>query len=63
MFASQDPVHFPADVAVKALVEMRRVLKRGGVLATRDAVEQHFYPKRLGLDNWQLGEGRWSADG
>jgi hypothetical protein len=29
---------------------MRRVLKPGGVLGTRDAAEIHWYPTRLGMD-------------
>jgi SAM-dependent methyltransferase len=33
-----------------ALKEMKRVLKPGGFLATRDAADLHFYPKRHDLD-------------
>ncbi|KAK7968924.1 ubiE/COQ5 methyltransferase [Apiospora saccharicola] len=33
-----------------ALSEMRRVLKPGGILATRDAAELHFYPRHHDLD-------------
>lgn len=40
----------PPDLPVRALVEMRRVLKPGGILATRTGAEQHFYPRSLDLD-------------
>ncbi|KAM7184069.1 methyltransferase [Rhypophila sp. PSN 637] len=33
------------EMRTKALAEMRRVLKPGGILATRDAAHLHFYPK------------------
>ncbi|KAK8055060.1 hypothetical protein PG993_000287 [Apiospora rasikravindrae] len=38
-----------------ALKEMRRMLKPGGILATRDVAELHFYPPRCELD------GIWAA--
>ncbi len=43
--------HFlPPDIPLKALIEMRRVLKLGGVLASRDAAAQHVFPRSLDLD-------------
>lgn len=39
----------------KALAEMRRVLKPGGILATRDAAELHFYPRHHDLDRLWAG--------
>lgn len=45
----------PPDMPHKALAEMRRVLKPGGVLATRDTLEQHFYPRRVDLDRLWVG--------
>lgn len=51
VYASQLFPHLqPQDVALKALVEMRRVLRPGGILATRDAAELHFYPRSHDLD-------------
>ncbi|KAL9097538.1 MAG: hypothetical protein Q9165_000434 [Trypethelium subeluteriae] len=43
-------LHPPPDVPLRALTELRRVLKPGGVLATRDAAAQHFFPQSLDLD-------------
>ncbi|KAI1150085.1 S-adenosyl-L-methionine-dependent methyltransferase [Nemania diffusa] len=40
----------PPDLPRRALVEMRRVLKPGGILASRDAVSSMFYPRRFHLD-------------
>ncbi|KAH8819025.1 S-adenosyl-L-methionine-dependent methyltransferase [Xylogone sp. PMI_703] len=51
VFACQVMGHmWPHAASLKALVEMRRVLKPGGILATRDATYQHFYPRRFILD-------------
>src|ERR1700712_4763805 len=51
VYCSQMLVHLPPpNVPRQALVELRRVLKPGGILATRDGVAQHFYPKSLELD-------------
>lgn len=51
VFASQLFGHLPPpDMPLQALSEIRRVLKPGGILATRDGLEHHFYPRSLGLD-------------
>lgn len=51
VFASQLLGHVPLpDLPVKALTEMRRVLKPGGILATRDAGESHAYPRSLDMN-------------
>ncbi|KAL2844521.1 S-adenosyl-L-methionine-dependent methyltransferase [Aspergillus pseudoustus] len=40
----------PPEMPLKAITEMRRVLKPDGILAVCDTVEQHFYPRSVGLD-------------
>ncbi|KAI0483579.1 S-adenosyl-L-methionine-dependent methyltransferase [Xylaria cf. heliscus] len=51
VYCSQVLGHIPPpDLPRRALAEMRRVLKPGGVLASRDAVSSHFFPTHLRLD-------------
>lgn len=50
VFTSQLFPHLTEEMALRALREMRRVLRPGGLLATRDATELRWYPARLGLD-------------
>jgi ubiquinone/menaquinone biosynthesis C-methylase UbiE len=60
IYSSQLLGHLPPpDLPIQALVEMRRLLKQGGILAVRDGAHQHFYPPSLGLDNlWVRNQGR-----
>ncbi|PMD47075.1 S-adenosyl-L-methionine-dependent methyltransferase [Hyaloscypha variabilis F] len=59
VYCSQVLGHFPPpDLPLEALTEMRRVLKTGGILATREAIDAHFYPKSLDLDRLWLGKSR-----
>ncbi|KAM0285352.1 hypothetical protein ACHAQH_001541 [Verticillium albo-atrum] len=51
VFSSQVFPHLAtADMRSTALNEMRRVAKRGAIVATREAAELHFYPRAGGLD-------------
>jgi ubiquinone/menaquinone biosynthesis C-methylase UbiE len=66
VFASQLLIHLPEEKAtVRALSEMRRVVKHGGIVATRDGAKMLFHPdfnleklwaqnllKGIGLDGW-----------
>ncbi|KAH8704047.1 S-adenosyl-L-methionine-dependent methyltransferase [Talaromyces proteolyticus] len=57
VYASQVFGHFPPpEMPLSALVEIRRVLKPGGIVATRDAAFQRFYPSESQLDRL------WSAN-
>jgi SAM-dependent methyltransferase len=52
VYASQLFPHLAgAGTAAAALAEMRRVLRPGGVLATRDAMVQHFFPREMELEH------------
>ena len=54
----------PPDLPLRALAELRRVLKPGGILATRDGAAQHFYPQSLDLDRlWVQNQGRGLSKG
>ncbi|KAI1376974.1 S-adenosyl-L-methionine-dependent methyltransferase [Hypoxylon crocopeplum] len=51
VYASQVFGHLaPPEKLLRALSEIRRVLKPGGILASRDGLEHHFYPQSLNLD-------------
>jgi ubiquinone/menaquinone biosynthesis C-methylase UbiE len=65
VYSSQVLGHMPPpDLPLRALVEMRRVLKPGGILATRDGMVSHFYPQSLDLDRlWGQNEFRASRNG
>jgi ubiquinone/menaquinone biosynthesis C-methylase UbiE len=60
VYCSQLFGHLPSpDLSCRALAELRRVLKSGGILATRDGVAQHFYPQSLELDRlWVRNQAR-----
>ncbi|KAI1075274.1 S-adenosyl-L-methionine-dependent methyltransferase [Whalleya microplaca] len=50
VFASQLFPHLPPPtLPAEALKEMRRVVRPGGIVASRDAAAQHFFPRELGL--------------
>ncbi|KAK7705894.1 hypothetical protein SLS64_007846 [Diaporthe eres] len=56
VFNSQLFPHLPThDMRFRALSEMRRVLKPGGIMASRDAAELHFYPRSYDLDRVWAG--------
>lgn len=56
VFNSQLFPHLPThDMRARALSEMRRVLKPGGIMASRDAAELHFYPRVYDLDRLWAG--------
>ncbi|KAI1273829.1 S-adenosyl-L-methionine-dependent methyltransferase [Xylaria sp. FL0933] len=51
VYCSQVLGHIPPpDLPRRAIEEMRRVLKPGGILASRNGLSSAFYPKRLQLD-------------
>ncbi|TDZ27844.1 putative methyltransferase [Colletotrichum spinosum] len=54
VYASQVFVHLTGPgQAAEAMAEVRRILKPGGILATRDAAEALYYPRHLTLwDIW-----------
>lgn len=59
-FANQVFVHFhDPDLQLRAMTEIRRVLKTGGIVATRDGAIQHFHPRSLDLDRlWVKNQAR-----
>ncbi|UKZ78139.1 hypothetical protein TrVFT333_005873 [Trichoderma virens FT-333] len=65
VFSSQVLGHLPQpDLPLRALAEMRRVLKPGGTLATRDGMGNHFYPQSFDLDRlWGGNQLRASRKG
>ncbi|KAI0145328.1 S-adenosyl-L-methionine-dependent methyltransferase [Xylariaceae sp. FL1272] len=51
MYSSQVLGHMPLPTLPRnALLEMRRVLKPGGIIASRDALASQFHPQHLNLD-------------
>lgn len=55
VFAFQLFAYVSVHDLLRILGEMRRVLKSGGILATRDAADDHFYPRHLDLDRLWAG--------
>ena len=56
VYCSQVFGHFlPPELPLKALAEVRRVLKPGDILATRDAAAQHFFPQKFDLNRLWVG--------
>lgn len=65
VFNSQLFPHLPThEMRFRALSEMRRVLKPGGIMASRDAAELHFYPRTHDLDRvWSANLARGYGHG
>jgi ubiquinone/menaquinone biosynthesis C-methylase UbiE len=63
-YTSQVICHMRGDMPLRAIIEIRRVLKPGGILATREGSDSHFYPKSSDLDRlWTGNMSRGFAKG